>query len=87
MHAMQTTICVRTRKKAEVVDLTKQVADAVSGSGVGEGVRGFRLDLVAALGKLFREGVWEHDTVDDNGAAHLKAAVLGPSRAVPDVRR
>jgi secondary thiamine-phosphate synthase enzyme len=44
---------------------------------------GFRLDVVAALDKLFPEGVWEHDKVDDNGAAHLKAAFLGPSEAVP----
>ena len=44
---------------------------------------GFRLDLVAALDKLFPEGVWEHDKVDDNGAAHLKAAVLGPSEVIP----
>ena len=102
MPAMQTTIRLRTRKKAEVVDLTKQVADAVSRSGVDEGMctvfvrhataaivinenadPGFRLDLVAALDKLFPEGVWEHDKIDDNGAAHLKAAVLGPSEVVP----
>ncbi len=44
---------------------------------------GFRLDLIAALDKLFPEGVWEHDKVDDNGAAHLKAAVLGPSEVIP----
>lgn len=44
---------------------------------------GFRLDIVAALDKLFPEGIWEHDKVDDNGAAHLKAAVLGPSEAIP----
>ena len=45
--------------------------------------RGFRLDLLTALDRLFPEGVWEHDKVDDNGAAHLKAAVLGPSETVP----
>jgi secondary thiamine-phosphate synthase enzyme len=45
--------------------------------------RGFRLDLVNALAKFFPEGVWEHDRVDDNGAAHLKAAVLGPSETIP----
>jgi secondary thiamine-phosphate synthase enzyme len=102
MPAMQTTIRVRTRQKAEVVDLTPQVADVVRRSGVVEGIctvfvrhataaivinenadPGFRLDLVAALDKLFPEGVWEHDKIDDNGAAHLKAAVLGPSEAVP----
>jgi secondary thiamine-phosphate synthase enzyme len=44
---------------------------------------GFRLDILAALAKLFPEGVWEHDKVDDNGAAHLKAAVLGPSETIP----
>jgi hypothetical protein len=30
---------------------------------------GFRADVVAALDRLFPEGVWEHDKVDDNGAA------------------
>jgi secondary thiamine-phosphate synthase enzyme len=45
--------------------------------------RGFRLDLVNALAKLFPEGVWEHDKIDDNGAAHLKAALLGPSETIP----
>ena len=44
---------------------------------------GVRADIVAALGKLFPEGVWEHDRVDDNGAAHLKAAFLGPSQSIP----
>ena len=44
---------------------------------------GFRLDILAALDKLFPEGIWEHDKVDDNGAAHLKAAFLGPSETIP----
>ena len=44
---------------------------------------GFRSDVVTALDRLFPHGVWEHDKVDDNGAAHLKAAILGPSEAVP----
>jgi secondary thiamine-phosphate synthase enzyme len=44
---------------------------------------GFRHDVLAALDKLFPQGVWEHDKVDDNGAAHLKAAFLGPSEAIP----
>ena len=44
---------------------------------------GFRADVVTALDKLFPQGVWEHDKVDDNGAAHLKAAILGPSETVP----
>jgi secondary thiamine-phosphate synthase enzyme len=44
---------------------------------------GFRADLVTALDRLFPEGIWEHDKVDDNGAAHLKAALLGPSETIP----
>jgi secondary thiamine-phosphate synthase enzyme len=41
------------------------------------------LDLLDALDKLIPEGVWRHDRVDRNGAAHLKAAILGPSEVVP----
>jgi secondary thiamine-phosphate synthase enzyme len=44
---------------------------------------GFRLDVVSALDRLFPQGIWEHDKVDDNGAAHLKAMMLGPSETVP----
>lgn len=44
---------------------------------------GFRLDILAALDTLFPEGIWAHDKVDDDGAAHLKAALLGPSEAIP----
>jgi len=44
---------------------------------------GFRRDVLGLLDKLIPEGVWEHDKVDDNGAAHLKATLLGPSQAVP----
>jgi secondary thiamine-phosphate synthase enzyme len=44
---------------------------------------GFRLDVVTALDRLFPQGIWEHDKVDDNGAAHLKAMILGPSETIP----
>ena len=44
---------------------------------------GFRQDIITALDKLFPEGIWEHDKIDDNGAAHLKAAFLGPSESIP----
>jgi secondary thiamine-phosphate synthase enzyme len=40
-------------------------------------------DLLDALDKLIPEGVWRHDRVDNNGAAHIKAAILGPSETVP----
>jgi secondary thiamine-phosphate synthase enzyme len=44
---------------------------------------GFRADLVTALERLFPDGIWEHDKIDDNGSAHLKAALLGPSESIP----
>jgi len=40
-------------------------------------------DLLEALDKLVPEGVWRHDRVDRNGAAHIKSAILGPSETVP----
>jgi secondary thiamine-phosphate synthase enzyme len=41
------------------------------------------LDLLDALDKLIPEGVWRHDRVDGNAAAHIKSAILGPGETVP----
>jgi len=41
------------------------------------------LDLLDALDKLIPEGVWRHDRIDGNGAAHLKSAILGPGETIP----
>jgi secondary thiamine-phosphate synthase enzyme len=41
------------------------------------------MDLLDSLDRLVPEGVWRHDQIDSNGAAHLKAAVLGPSETIP----
>lgn len=40
-------------------------------------------DLQDALAKLVPEGIWRHDRIDDNAAAHIKVAILGPSETVP----
>lgn len=40
-------------------------------------------DILEALDKLIPQGVWRHDRIDDNGAAHIKAAVLGPGETIP----
>ncbi len=40
-------------------------------------------DLHDALAKLIPQGIWRHDRIDDNAAAHIKAAILGPSETVP----
>lgn len=41
------------------------------------------LDIMEALDKLIPEGKWRHDSVDDNGAAHIKASIIGPSEMIP----
>lgn len=41
------------------------------------------LDLVDALNGMVPEGQWRHDRIDRNGAAHIKAAILGPSETIP----
>lgn len=40
-------------------------------------------DVVNLLKKLIPAGVWEHDMQDNNGDAHLKAGIVGPSEAIP----
>ena len=40
-------------------------------------------DFLNFLKKLIPQGVWLHDRIDANGDAHLKAALIGPSEAIP----
>jgi len=40
-------------------------------------------DVLDALAKLIPEGVWRHDRVDGNAAAHIKACILGPGETIP----
>ena len=99
---MQQTITVRTTKRREVLDITRQVTSVVAASKAKEGVctvfarhataaliinenadPGFRTDILSLLDKLIPEGVWEHDKVDDNGAAHLASTLLGTSQVIP----
>ena len=40
------------------------------------------LDIMDALEKIIPEGKWRHDSVDSNGAAHIKASIIGPSESV-----
>ena len=40
-------------------------------------------DVISLLRKLIPPGVWEHDAQDNNGDAHLKAGIVGPSETIP----
>ena len=41
------------------------------------------LDVLDCLARLVPEGGWRHDRVDDNGAAHILAGLVGPSETIP----
>lgn len=40
-------------------------------------------DVISLLRQLVPAGRWEHDAQDDNGDAHLKAGLIGPSETIP----
>ena len=40
-------------------------------------------DVVTLFNKLVPFGIWEHDHQDNNGDAHLKAGIVGPSETIP----
>jgi secondary thiamine-phosphate synthase enzyme len=41
------------------------------------------LDVLECLDTLAPAGRWRHDRVDDNGAAHIQAGLVGPSEVIP----
>jgi secondary thiamine-phosphate synthase enzyme len=41
------------------------------------------VDVLDALDRLVPAGIWRHDRVDGNAAAHIQAAILGPGEMIP----
>jgi secondary thiamine-phosphate synthase enzyme len=41
------------------------------------------LDVLDCLDQIAPQGRWRHDRVDDNGAAHIQAGIVGPSETIP----
>jgi len=41
------------------------------------------LDVLDCLEGIAPPGRWRHDRVDDNGAAHIQAGIVGPSQVIP----
>jgi secondary thiamine-phosphate synthase enzyme len=41
------------------------------------------LDILDALDKMVKSGGWRHDRIDNNAAAHIKSAIIGPSETIP----
>ena len=42
-------------------------------------------DVVMLLNRMIPSGIWQHDHQDNNGDAHLKAGLVGPSETIPIV--
>ncbi|MEM4152573.1 MAG: secondary thiamine-phosphate synthase enzyme YjbQ [Candidatus Pacearchaeota archaeon] len=40
-------------------------------------------DFLEALRNIVPNGKWKHDKIDNNGAAHIKSAIIGPSVMIP----
>ncbi|MFN3486999.1 MAG: secondary thiamine-phosphate synthase enzyme YjbQ [Planctomycetota bacterium] len=93
------TFRVRTRGHTDILDITSRVADAVHGRGIAtvfvsgstagittiEYEPGLLQDLKDAFEKIApeRDAYHHHATGDDNGSAHVRAALLGPSVTIP----
>ncbi len=41
------------------------------------------IDVLDLLDRLVPAGVWRHDRVDGNAAAHIQATILGPGETIP----
>jgi secondary thiamine-phosphate synthase enzyme len=99
---MQAEFHVRSQRKYQMLDITREVADVVRRSGADEAICSIYVthataavvinenddpnvceDVLAALDTLIPEGIWRHDRVDGNAAAHIKSALLGPGETVP----
>ncbi len=40
-------------------------------------------DILDSLRENIPEGKWKHDRVDNNAAAHIKSAIIGPNELIP----
>ena len=91
-----------TRAHNELVDITREVQQIVSESGLRDGLcsvftphataaitinenddENIGADFVKAMSKMVVEhDDWLHDRVDNNAAAHIKSALMGPSETI-----
>jgi secondary thiamine-phosphate synthase enzyme len=99
---MQKVIQLTTHRRNALYDITREVEQVVSESGIRSGLvnvyaqgatsaimiqenwdDSVQHDVVSLLKKLVPQGVWEHDSRDDNGDSHLKAGLIGPGETIP----
>ena len=99
---MQSEFRIRSQRKYQMLDVTRQVQEIVRAANLPEAICSVYVthataavvinenddpnvceDVLAALDKLIPEGIWRHDRVDNNAAAHIKSAILGPGETIP----
>jgi secondary thiamine-phosphate synthase enzyme len=90
---------VDTEQRTQVLDITARVRDALPSSAEGtctvvsqhttaavvvnEAERRLLGDIERFVDELAPNAGWDHDDIDDNADAHLRALVLGPSVTLP----
>mgnify|MGYP000308866576 CR=1 FL=1 len=93
------TVDIDTDSQLSVVDITDQVERAVPGDASGTATVFVRHttaavtvneaesrlldDFETALGDLVPDTGWDHDRLDGNADAHIRAMLVGPSITVP----
>jgi secondary thiamine-phosphate synthase enzyme len=92
-------LLVKTNKKEELIDITSKVNEVIKFSEgvcnifVKHATAALIInenydinickDFLNFLNEIIPKGKWLHDKIDDNGAAHLKASLLGCSVSIP----
>jgi secondary thiamine-phosphate synthase enzyme len=96
---MHKEINIQTHKKQEIIDITPEiekiinikegictvyVPHATAAIMINESADpNIMADIIDALNSLIPQGKWKHDAIDNNGAAHIKAGIIGPSEQIP----
>ncbi|MFB6210432.1 MAG: secondary thiamine-phosphate synthase enzyme YjbQ [Halobacteriales archaeon] len=94
-------VTVRTEDRLAAIDITDRIEATLAADATGtatvfvqhttaavtinEAESRLLTDFEDALAQLIPDTGWQHDTIDDNADAHLRAMLVGPSATVPVV--
>lgn len=90
---------IQTEDEIDIIDITEEVEGAIPTDHTGvavisanhttaavivnEAESRLTSDIASMLKEVVEEGMYRHDEVDDNAAAHLRACLLSPSVVIP----
>jgi len=92
------TLTIKTTKRVEVVDITKEVEKFAAQASslvlvysphtttaviINEAEEGLIEDILNLMDKLVPQASYKHNRVDSNADSHLKATLLGNSAVIP----